>query len=143
MHTTPAIFGKRLTDILRQKGWSQSDLAAMIWGRKPDSRGFQVAQKRDLISSYCKGEMLPSRDNLQKIAEKLDMTADELLPAAQLQPLQDIGVIQSQTKRDDPRSVIWNARIDISKELATFFEEMYARFCEAREKGETFKLPRL
>jgi len=143
MHTTPAIFGKRLTDILRQKGWSQSDLAAMIWERKRDSRGFMVANKRDLISSYCKGEMLPSRENLQKIADALGMTTDELLPAAQLEPVQDIGVISRQTKRDDPRSVIWNARIDIPKELADFFEELYARLGEARKKGEPLKLPRL
>jgi len=143
MHTTPAIFSKRLTALLNRKGWSQSDLAAAIWGRKEDSRGFKVAKKRDLISSYCKGEMLPSRLNLEKIVDALGCTiADLLPPITQQEPMVDEGVISRQTKKDDPRSIIWNARLVLTKDVADFFEELYVRFDEARQKGETFKLPR-
>lgn len=75
-------FGKRLHNLLLSRGISQSDLAAKIWGRYKDNRGFDVARNRDRISIYLKGASMPDAPNLKKIADALSMTVHELLDDA-------------------------------------------------------------
>lgn len=79
--TTKQHFGKHLSHVLRSKGLTQSDLAAMMWGRKEDKkRGVIVAINRDLISSYINGRAFPNRETLTLMATKLDMEIADLVP---------------------------------------------------------------
>lgn len=73
-------FARKLHEKMIEKGMSQSDLAAAVWGRTTDARGYDVAKGRDRISVYLKGESFPDPHNLQRIAEALGMTTAELAP---------------------------------------------------------------
>lgn len=73
-------FARRLHELLTAKGWSQSDLAAEIWGRKTDTRGYEVAKGRDRISVYLQGKSYPDPANLKAIAEALGTTPEALAP---------------------------------------------------------------
>lgn len=73
-------FARRLHELLTAKGWSQSDLAAAVWGRTTDSRGYDVARNRDRISVYIKGISYPDPANLKAIADALGTTPEELAP---------------------------------------------------------------
>jgi transcriptional regulator with XRE-family HTH domain len=59
---------------------SQSALAREIWGEQEDSRGYKVARNRDRISSYEAGKSVPEPHNLQKLADVLGMSVEELAP---------------------------------------------------------------
>lgn len=73
-------FARKLHEAMVSKGWSQSDLAAEVWGRSTDTRGYKVAKGRDRISVYLQGKSVPDPKNLQKIADVLGMKVDELAP---------------------------------------------------------------
>lgn len=73
-------FARKLHDAMIAKGWSQSDLAAEIWGRTKDKRGYDVAKGRDRISVYLQGKSVPDPKNLARIAKALDMKVEELAP---------------------------------------------------------------
>ena len=73
-------FARKLHEAMIKKGMSQSDLAAAIWGRTTDARGYEVARNRDRISVYLQGRSLPDPQNLQKIADVLGTTVEELAP---------------------------------------------------------------
>lgn len=67
-HLSKDEFGRRLYQLLINKGWRQSDLA----------RASGVL--RDSVSSYVRGRSLPSPQNLHKIAEALGVKPEDLLP---------------------------------------------------------------
>jgi transcriptional regulator with XRE-family HTH domain len=73
-------FARKLQELRIAKGWNQSDLARAIWGTTTDSRGRTVAKSRDRISEYEKGISVPEPDNMQKVADALGVTVEELAP---------------------------------------------------------------
>jgi hypothetical protein len=74
-------FATNLYNARRAKEWSQSDLARKLWGEAEDNRGYKVARNRDLISSYEQGRALPSRENLENMAEVLGVKPEDLVPS--------------------------------------------------------------
>jgi transcriptional regulator with XRE-family HTH domain len=63
---TTRTFGNRLHDLRRQRGWSQTELAAKV-----DTSG-------PIIGRYERGDMTPSIDMARKIADTLGVTLDYL-----------------------------------------------------------------
>lgn len=57
---------------------SASDLARIVWGSTTDKRGYSVARNRDRIGHYLSGTSYPEPENLQKIADALDVPVDDL-----------------------------------------------------------------
>src|SRR5688572_29787045 len=77
-HTTAAIkqdFSRRLSKALRDKGWSQSELA-----RHAGKYTKKGKLGRYSVSLYVKGRMLPQPERLNAIAKALGVKAEELLP---------------------------------------------------------------
>lgn len=73
-------FKERLYQARVAQGWSQSDLARKIWGTYTDGRGYETARNRDRISSYERGKSVPERQNLDALAEALEVSPEELAP---------------------------------------------------------------
>jgi transcriptional regulator with XRE-family HTH domain len=73
-------FARKLHEAIVSRNMSPSDLAAEVWGRTTDSRGYSVAKGRDRISVYLQGKSVPDPKNLAKIAEVLGMKVEELAP---------------------------------------------------------------
>ena len=73
-------FARKLHEAMIKNGMTQSDLAAAVWGRTTDGRGYEVARNRDRISVYLQGRSLPDPQNLAKIAEVLGVTVEDLAP---------------------------------------------------------------
>ena len=63
---TTVVFGQRLHELRRQRGWSQIDLAAKVETSGP------------IIGRYERGDMTPSIDMARKIADVLGVTLDYL-----------------------------------------------------------------
>ena len=61
-------FGKRLFDLMIQKGWNQSDLAR------------QAEMGRDSVSTYIRGRSVPTPQNLDKLSSALGISSEELYP---------------------------------------------------------------
>jgi len=59
--------GKKISELRKEKGWSQSDLAKA------------VDASRDIIGKYERGEHSPSIEMATKLAEVLEVTVDYLL----------------------------------------------------------------
>ena len=92
-------FSRRLGQAMVDAGLSQSELAAKIWGRTTDNRGYSVAKGRDRISIYLKGMALPDHVNMQKLAEALGLTVEELAPDLTAQSIErdypEIGITKA------------------------------------------------
>lgn len=73
-------FQRRLHEAINNANISASDLAAKIWGRTTDPRGYSVAKGRDRISAYLHGKSFPDPKNLKLLADALGMTPEELAP---------------------------------------------------------------
>lgn len=73
-------FGRRLQQLLDQKGWNYSDLAREVWGKTTTKGGYEVAKNRDRISVYISGKAEPDARNLKRIAEKLGVEVADLAP---------------------------------------------------------------
>lgn len=73
-------FRQRLYQLRRRKEWSQSEVARQAWGVVTDGRGYEVARNRDRISAYEAGRDVPTRENLEKLAEVFGVTVAELAP---------------------------------------------------------------
>lgn len=73
-------FGRRLRQLLDQKGWNYSDLAREVWGKTVTKGGYEVAKNRDRISVYVSGKAFPDPRNLKKIADKLGVEVADLAP---------------------------------------------------------------
>jgi transcriptional regulator with XRE-family HTH domain len=73
-------FARRLMRAREAKGWSQSDLARLVWGTEKNSDGYIVAKSRGRISAYENGDATPTKNNLAALAKALGMTPEELGP---------------------------------------------------------------
>ena len=73
-------FGRRLQQLLDQKGWNYSDLARAVWGKTTTKGGYEVAKNRDRISVYVAGKAVPDPRNLKKIADVLGVEVAEIAP---------------------------------------------------------------
>jgi transcriptional regulator with XRE-family HTH domain len=73
-------FGRRLQQILDQKGMNYSDLARLVWGKTTTKSGYEVAKNRDRISVYIAGKAFPDPRNLKKIADTLGVEIADLAP---------------------------------------------------------------
>lgn len=73
-------FGGRLQALLKEKGWSQSDLARAAYGLTTDKDGYKVAKHRDRISAYVRGEQYPDPVNLKLVADALGVPEEDLMP---------------------------------------------------------------
>ena len=63
-----AEFASRLYNAIISKGWTQSEFAR------------HAGLNRDAISTYCNRKSIPSPQNLEKMAEVLNMRPEELMP---------------------------------------------------------------
>ena len=102
-------FGKRLYDLMREKGWNQSKLA-----KKSD-------MGRDSVSTYIRGKSVPSPQNLEKLANCLGVKPEELYPnyAANSAAL-DEPIFQLKQVNDESNKM-WltiNMKIDSDKAIA-------------------------
>lgn len=69
-------FGRRLSALMMDKGWNQSDLARV------------AGLGRDSISTYVRGLTFPEPKNLRKLADALGTTPHDLLPNAVLNAIE-------------------------------------------------------
>ena len=73
-------FGRRLRDLLVQKGMIQSDLARLLWGKTTTKAGYTVAKNRSQIAHYIAGKFWPSPLNMKRIADELGVDVADLAP---------------------------------------------------------------
>ena len=73
-------FGRRLQQLLDQKGWNYSDLARAVWGKTTTASGYEVAKNRDRISVYVAGKAVPDPRNLKKIADAFGVEVADIAP---------------------------------------------------------------
>jgi hypothetical protein len=66
-------FPRIASQSMEEKGLSQSDLAALIWGRYTNTEGKFVARGRDRISRWLAGLDYPSAKNMAKLAQFIDV----------------------------------------------------------------------
>jgi hypothetical protein len=78
-------FARRLQNAMILKGWGQSDLARFASQHLPKPQPGQRLNKsgirRDLISKYIAGVMLPNPVYLGALAKALDLEPGDLMPA--------------------------------------------------------------
>jgi len=96
---------------MKAKGVSASDLAAAIWGRSTDSRGYSVARNRDRIGHYTAGTSYPAPENLAKIAEVLNVPVEDLNP---LPPAPPVGTVIQGGGNPGPRARALPAAVTVS-----------------------------
>lgn len=84
--TNAQIFGRKLHDLLSDKGVTQSKLASTIWGTTTDTRGVTVARNRNRISHYVSGRVLPNAETRAAIAKALGVELSELVQGIDLTP---------------------------------------------------------
>ena len=85
------IFATRLRRRMHELEMSQSDLARAIWKEeRVDSRGYPQPLNKDRVSAWVLGRVLPTQENMQKLAEALGVASESLLP--ELEELKELGV---------------------------------------------------
>jgi transcriptional regulator with XRE-family HTH domain len=91
-HLTKQEFGRRLYQLMNRKGWHQSELAR------------KAGVARDSISTYIRGVSMPDPGNLQKLAEALGVSTDELLPNHVEAAIDnDVPAMEMKVSGTDPR----------------------------------------
>lgn len=77
-------FAKNLHYALIEKNMNQSDLARIVFDgqTRVDNRGYETVVGRDAISRYLRGKNMPDPRTLQRIADALDKSVEELAPSA-------------------------------------------------------------
>lgn len=70
-------FGRRLTALMREKNWNQSDLA----------RAARIG--RDAVSTYVRGRSFPEPKSLKKLADAFQLEPQQLLPNSVMEALDD------------------------------------------------------
>lgn len=58
---------------LAEKGWTQSDLAAAMFGRRRNVRGALDAVGKDLISTWLSGKSRPSAENWARLRQYVEV----------------------------------------------------------------------
>ena len=69
-------FAKRLQAELKDRGWSQSDLARKMFGQTKGGG----AKGRDNVSGYCLGRSLPTARHLKMLCDALGAKESDLIP---------------------------------------------------------------
>jgi transcriptional regulator with XRE-family HTH domain len=75
-------FRKRLKELMAARDFTQSNLAAEIWGRRLNDEGIEVARGRDLISAWVSGRKLPDLEHFERLVKALGVKASDLDPEA-------------------------------------------------------------
>lgn len=70
-------FGRRLTALMRERNWNQSDLARA------------AGMGRDAVSTYVRGRSLPEPKSLKKLADAFRLEPQQLLPNAMMEAMDD------------------------------------------------------
>jgi len=91
-------FAKRLRQLMADRGMTQTDVAAKIWGRHKSSEGKNVAKGRDRLSVWCAGKNFPDRENLEKLAKVLNVKVSDLAPESELKAAHSVPADWSITK---------------------------------------------
>lgn len=73
-------FAKKLKQLMEAREMSQSDVAAKIWGRRRTDEGIDVARGRERLSGWISGKNFPDRETLEKLANALEATVEDLAP---------------------------------------------------------------
>lgn len=68
-------FGNRLYELLREKGWNQSELAREAAKHMPNKKF-----SRDNVSKYIRGRFLPNAKHLDALSKALGVDRSDLLP---------------------------------------------------------------
>lgn len=127
-------FARRLASAMNAKGWTQSDLAREMWGEvaSTDKKGrtYMVAKNRDRIGSYLRGRGYPGPENLQRLAELLGMTVNELAPEVGMATIDREHPEFSIVVVGDHAHIQINAMIPLSDVLA--FAQLYQRVKDRR-----------
>lgn len=71
-------FAKALGEAMRRANLNSSDVARSVWGTMRDKRGYEVARNRDRIGHYLKGVSFPEPENLQRLADAVGCSVEEL-----------------------------------------------------------------
>jgi transcriptional regulator with XRE-family HTH domain len=71
-------FAETLYAAMEAAGMTKSELAAQIWGRTKDARGYDVAKGRDRVGHYLNGTSYPEPANLELIAKALAIPGESL-----------------------------------------------------------------
>lgn len=71
-------FANALREAMQRENLTASDVARRVWGTTKDGRGYEVARNRDRIGRYLRGESYPEQENLQRLAEAVGMSVDDL-----------------------------------------------------------------
>jgi transcriptional regulator with XRE-family HTH domain len=83
-----AAFAKRLKALMDKQGLTASDLAAKMWGRVPNAKGYMVAKGKDRISEWLNEQSFPVDDNLALLAKTLGVAVTDIAPDAELHAVQ-------------------------------------------------------
>jgi transcriptional regulator with XRE-family HTH domain len=76
-----SVFSANLRQRMHEKNMSQSDLARAIWKEtRVDSRGYEQPVNKDRVSAWVNSRVLPNLENMQKVAEALGVSTEDLLP---------------------------------------------------------------
>jgi hypothetical protein len=82
MDETPThkAFAVWLAAQMAARGFNRSDLARLIWGTVPDTRGYDVAKNRDRIGAYLRGNSYPGLHTSWKLQDIFDAAPGLGLP---------------------------------------------------------------
>jgi len=83
-----AEMGRRIQKLLLEKSWSQSDLARAAFGSTTDSRRYNVARNREIVSQAIQGKSKPSPLSLQRMAQALGVKPQDLYPAMEREAIE-------------------------------------------------------
>ena len=79
-------FATTLRNAMLTKSLSAAEVARRVWGTHQDKRGYEVAKGRDRIGAYLAGTSYPGPENLQKLADAIDVPVGALEIAARPRP---------------------------------------------------------
>lgn len=92
---TKAEFGRRLHQMIVERGWTQSELAR------------RAGVGRDQISTYVRGRSFPEPTSLQKLSKALSVPTEQILPNAAIDGIErdPAPAIQIQQSSANPDQV--------------------------------------
>lgn len=124
-------FAEALKQAMIKGNLSASEVARRMWGTTKDKRGYTGARNRDRIGHYLAGTSHPEPENLQKLADAIGVSVEEL--KSERQPVNSTaprsrslnGVLQITTVADHPdklrlqtdRTIDWRLAVQIFKML--------------------------
>ena len=102
---TDPSFPDRLQRIMREIGWSKSDLARGLWGtvleNRSDGTAYEVPKNRQAVSRYLNGKVYPNDDTRQRLADVLGVNYAELFPNEDPTNRPGSGITLSQVNKRD------------------------------------------